>query len=166
MPFGWAPFLLPFFPFCVIIGQLIAMNPDSLPWLFPTSTATSDGTVTVTVTGETPTAVPLTLEVTVPVTETPTITLTIPSTPTYAKISANEGGGGNGGLGSGGYILLEAPEIVWGENARLNLSGGDASDTNPGILVVIGRETGPSIPDRTTLVGYLCDPVEYATADP
>lgn len=35
MPFGWAPFLLPFFPFCVIIGQLIAMNPDSLPWLFP-----------------------------------------------------------------------------------------------------------------------------------
>ena len=35
MPFGWAPYLLPFFPFCIVIGQLIATNPQSLPWLFP-----------------------------------------------------------------------------------------------------------------------------------
>jgi hypothetical protein len=76
------------------------------------------------------------------------------------------GNGGDGGLGSGGYILLEAPEIVWEAEAALDLTGGgliegDGSTTNPGILVVIGRETGPKIPDREMTVGYLCDPAEY-----
>jgi hypothetical protein len=76
------------------------------------------------------------------------------------------GDGGDGGLGSGGHILLEAPEVIWAERAELNLTGGGQSTTNPGILVVVGHESGPNIPDRANAVGYLCDPVEYVPTDP
>ena len=71
------------------------------------------------------------------------------------------GRGGDGGLGSGGYVLLQAPEIIWGSSAALSLAGGDGSGENPGVLEVFGDESNA----RPTPVtpAFLCDPRPYPT---
>ena len=51
------------------------------------------------------------------------------------------GSGGNGGGGGGGGVELEAPQIVWGPGARIDLTGSNGRD-NGGTIRIVGEEIG------------------------
>ncbi len=51
------------------------------------------------------------------------------------------GGGGRGGAGSGGMVRLEAPEIVFGSAARIDVNGGDGA-ANGGLVRLAGAQSG------------------------